>query len=1035
MPVIELTIDAGGAVTGLKQFDQASDRSAKSMGSLRAGLNDVGQSLLNAGKIAGAVAVGFAAFSIKAASDLEETQGKFDVVFGKFDENFEGLIQQSEAWASNLNENYGLSEEASKRYLSSIQDLIVPTGLARDVSAELSNEFVKLAVDIASFNNKANKDVVADFQSALAGSAETMVKYGIDVRKTAVEQEALRLGLIKAGEELTRQASVQAIYSIALRESSDAVGDFERTSDSFANQTKVFQKILQDFSATVGKELLPYATQAVTAFNDWAAVEGNLEGVIQGGIVVVKGLANALGGVILYVEGFTYASLFLAENLTKLLAPLEYVIEGLKAIGVIEIDTNPITALRNGITDLKDDVGDALESTWDKVETTNRFFDDMAGKFDEVGAAAEESSKKQIEAQEKVQDAVSKTKDMLNQPGSMGEVSPKAFTDLAELERRLGAVQDETGELATTWKNVDGVWTEVLTNGKAVTDGMVVKLDELTNATLLSKSAVEQVDGVWKQTAESLKAATEPAVDGVAALKSEITGAGSEALIFAENMGKLGELSGIADSLKAEIKGIQEEFKAGLVTQEQYQSKFAELTTSEIALDRVKGKISELTEEMKKASEEVDNFSRADSEIASVEKSLGGVSTNAKLANKSLEGLASALLSQQELEGKISVLNEELDSVGGNAELAKQKLQEIAVAEVALSSVNERVDELRGNLERAGEVEPFGHLKTEADTLVKAVKGAGKEIGGLGKQFDDLSKKTLLKEKLESELENLRSELDKVGSNAELAAEKISDIAATEVAIGTLTDEISSLKEEIKGVAEAAEGPTQEITEMVAKLKDGFDSASGSASEMNKKIGELAELRQVAGVLESEVEQLRKEFDTGKVSVEQYNSKLQELVRAEAVLDGVKEKISDITDELKGATAAAGEMEKALDDRGRKEGESGSGKNGKTREFSWSVPNLSTASGVQQQVNIIDTIQSWLTSAGGVFTDNVKSDKKLEELLERMVRLQEKVVQTAGQQPTEPEINVIANISADVLGGTVATGRITDKLEREALRA
>ena len=182
MPIVELEINSSGSVTGLKQFDAAADRSARTMGSLRAGIDSVTSKLLDLTKITGVAAAGFATYAIKAASDLQETQGKFDVVFGRFDENFQGLIEQSEAWAENLNKNYGLSEQASKQYLSSIQDLIVPTGLARDVSAELSNEFVKLAVDIASFSNKANVDVIADFQSALAGSAETMVKYGIDVR-------------------------------------------------------------------------------------------------------------------------------------------------------------------------------------------------------------------------------------------------------------------------------------------------------------------------------------------------------------------------------------------------------------------------------------------------------------------------------------------------------------------------------------------------------------------------------------------------------------------------------------------------------------------------------------------------------------------------------------------------------------------------------------------------------------------------------------------------------------------------------------
>lgn len=954
MPVVELEINSSGAVQGLRQFDVAADRSAATLGTLREGLNSLGQKLFDVSKIVGVAAVGFGAFAIKSASDLQETQGKFDVVFGKFDAGFKGLIQQSESWAENLNKNYGLSENSAKKYLSSIQDLIVPTGLARDVSADLSNKFVKLAVDIASFNNKANADVIADFQSALAGSAETMVKYGIDVRKTALEQEALRLGLVKAGQELTRQASVQAMYSIAMRESADAVGDFERTSASFANQSKVLQKNMQDFAATVGNELLPYATQAITALNEWAAVEGNLNSVIVGGVETIRFLTNGVMGTILAFQGLAFGALRLAKGLTYLMTPLEVIIDGLRGLGVIDIDFNPITKLKGEIDGLKKTVAGAMEDQWKRIEKTNSFFDEMSGKYKQVATDGDKSSKSQVDSQKKIQESVSKTSKMLAQPGAkIGEVSPKAFTDLATLEKQLGVNIDKSGTLAHTWKLVGGVWVEALKDGRQITDGMVVKIDELTNAAAANRIEVEKIGGVWVQTGDSLRGATSTAKSDLDLLKESIRGAGAQAEEFNTQLAKLSGLDKSATSLKQEIKGIQAEFKAGLVSQEEYIDKFNQLTVAELALGRVKGQMSDLKEEINRGTEEAKKFANVQKELSTLDsgvRKLGdsysqlkddvtGSVGSLESFNKNMGELGTLDAQARALGKEISTLESAIDSGALSATELKKRFFELTVAKEALKNVQGSMERLTEEIGKGAEetrkfveiqdklakldgvIDGFGD---EYDDFKKVILSSSSAVASLRANFEKLGGLDVKARSLSKEVSILREALDSGRLSTEEFAKRFEQLQIAEIALKGVKRQMSELTEEIsKGNDEAQKfiDTQKELSKLdktvsalgseYQELKDNVSESADSLGRFGDQLEKLGKLDKQARSLKDEVSSLRSAIDSGTLSAEQFQQRFRELTVAEIALEGVEKKMSSLTDQIKAGTEATKEFNSA----------------------------------------------------------------------------------------------------------------------------
>ena len=201
--------------------------------------------------------LGALAFKVtKAASDLEETQAKFNTVF-------RGVSEEAEKSAQILQDSFLLSETAAKANLAAIQDTLVPMGLMRDEAQNVSFEVVKLAADLGSFNNLPTEMVMRDIQSALVGNFETMKKYGVVLRATDVTNRILNKGLANSASEITNAQKVTEAYQLILEGTKDAQGDVARTSGSFANQVKKLNSEMTDLMATVGQFSLGPGTTLV----------------------------------------------------------------------------------------------------------------------------------------------------------------------------------------------------------------------------------------------------------------------------------------------------------------------------------------------------------------------------------------------------------------------------------------------------------------------------------------------------------------------------------------------------------------------------------------------------------------------------------------------------------------------------------------------------------------------------------------------------------------------------------------------------
>ena len=238
--------------------------------------------------------VGLGAAAVKLASDFEETQSKFNTVFKDISDN-------AQAASKELSSSFGLSSRASMQLLSDTGDLLTGFGFTQEEALKLSTEVNKLAVDLASFTNVEGGAEAASkaLTKALLGERESIKQLGIAITEADLKSFAAEQGLVF--KELGRVEKATLTYQLALQQSQNAVGDFARTSDSFAGQLRQLKGELEDVAIQLGVEILPLAKDLVSGLRDVAKFTNRFSSEQRTAALQTAGFAAVLGPIITVV--------------------------------------------------------------------------------------------------------------------------------------------------------------------------------------------------------------------------------------------------------------------------------------------------------------------------------------------------------------------------------------------------------------------------------------------------------------------------------------------------------------------------------------------------------------------------------------------------------------------------------------------------------------------------------------------------------------------------------------------------------------
>jgi hypothetical protein len=241
--------------------------------------------------------VGIGAAALKAASDSEEAFSKFATVFGD-------VSAESEKVANNLAQNFGLSSTKARELLGDTGDLLSGFGFTGESALDLSKQVNELAVDLASFTNFSGgaEGASAALTKALLGEREGVKSLGISILEADVKAKVLENTQKGLTFETERQAKAYATLQLAQAQSKNAIGDYARTNQGFANQMRLLGSRLNDLAVSFGKILIPPAQKALKVIMRVVNFFQNLNERAKTIIVVVLGIAAVLGPLILLIS-------------------------------------------------------------------------------------------------------------------------------------------------------------------------------------------------------------------------------------------------------------------------------------------------------------------------------------------------------------------------------------------------------------------------------------------------------------------------------------------------------------------------------------------------------------------------------------------------------------------------------------------------------------------------------------------------------------------------------------------------------------
>lgn len=278
---IKIPIFADYNDRGVKQAEQSFSKFGRNVGNIT-------KKAAAAFATIGVAAAAGAVKAIDMASNLAESQSKVAQIFG---ESAAGIEAFSKTAATSL----GLSEQNVLDAAGTFGIFGKAAGLGGKDLSDFSNNFTTLSSDLASFNNTSPEDAINAIGSALRGEMEPIRRYGVMLDDAAIKAEAMAQGLYDGKGALTAEAKTLATTALIYKKTSDAQGDFAKTSGGLANQTKIMKAQLTNAATTIGTALLPIAMKLASFFATRVipAVEKLSEVFSKKGLAGVLDLAKA----------------------------------------------------------------------------------------------------------------------------------------------------------------------------------------------------------------------------------------------------------------------------------------------------------------------------------------------------------------------------------------------------------------------------------------------------------------------------------------------------------------------------------------------------------------------------------------------------------------------------------------------------------------------------------------------------------------------------------------------------------------------
>lgn len=290
--LVKLGLDSGDYNKGLTDSEGKAITSSKKMA---ASFTTIGKSMTKVGGIMSltmtAPIVAGMGDAINAASNLSESINKTKVVF---QENGDAILK----WSENSAISFGLSKAQALDAAGGFGAMFGAMGVGADETLKMSEGLVQLAADMGSLYNVDPSEMLEKLRSGMAGEAEPLRIFGINISEANIKAQALKMGLGDTTNALTDQEKALARFALIQDQATIAQGDFKNTSDGLANTTRTTKAELENLSAAMGTELLPIISEVSKTILPLLQSFNNLDSSTKSTIIGIVLLIAVLGPLI-----------------------------------------------------------------------------------------------------------------------------------------------------------------------------------------------------------------------------------------------------------------------------------------------------------------------------------------------------------------------------------------------------------------------------------------------------------------------------------------------------------------------------------------------------------------------------------------------------------------------------------------------------------------------------------------------------------------------------------------------------------------
>ena len=220
------------------------------------------------GKITGTIAAAFAvqkvlqfgAACIELGSNVAEVQNVVDTAFGS-------MAYKMEQFADTAITQFGMSKLAAKKTGSSYMAMARGMGVAEEAASDMAIALTGLSGDVASFYNITQEEAAYKLQSVFTGETESLKELGVVMTQTNLQQYAMANGMGSNIQAMNQAQQTALRYSYVVDQLRLASGDFAKTQDSWANQTRILAMQWQEFMSIIGQALTTVLLPVVRMLN------------------------------------------------------------------------------------------------------------------------------------------------------------------------------------------------------------------------------------------------------------------------------------------------------------------------------------------------------------------------------------------------------------------------------------------------------------------------------------------------------------------------------------------------------------------------------------------------------------------------------------------------------------------------------------------------------------------------------------------------------------------------------------------------